>query len=183
MNGFTAVQIGDGAGHPADAVIAAGGQPHAGEGAFHHGLTGIVQGAAGFQTLRAELGVAGTAPVLHIPGGIHPGFDLSGGLGRGALGQLVKFQGGDLHKQVNAIQQRAGETAEIFFDLGFRAAAAAGRVAVPAAFAGVHGAYQHKLTGVGHGAGGTGDLYLSVLQRLAQNFQHFLMKFRQLVQK
>ena len=53
------------------------------------------------------------------------------------------------------------------------AAAAAGGVAVPAAFAGVHGAHQHEPAGEGHGAGGPGDGDLTILQRLTQHLQGF----------
>ena len=53
-----AVQVGDGPGHPADAVIAAGGKPHAVEGPFHQGGARRVQGAVLRQLRRAHVGIA-----------------------------------------------------------------------------------------------------------------------------
>ena len=64
-----------------------------------------------------------------------------------------------------------------------RTAAAAGRMSVPAAAAGVHGAHQHETAGQRQGAGGPGDGHLSVLQRLAQGLQRGFVELRQLVQK
>ena len=45
LNGVAAVQIGDGAGYPENAVIAAGGESHAVKGALHEFLTSFVQRA------------------------------------------------------------------------------------------------------------------------------------------
>ena len=180
-----AVQVGDGPGHPADAVIAAGGEPHPGKGPPHDLLAGVVQGAEPLQGGRVHLGAAPAAlpAVLDRPGPIHPLLHRGGGLSRLPLGQLLKVQGVHLHEQVDAVQQGAGQAGEVLLHLVFRTAAPAGGVAVPAAFTGVHGAHQHKAAGVGHRAGGPGDLHLSVLQGLAEHLQHILLKLRQFVQK
>ena len=59
-----AVQIGDGAGHPEDTVVAPGGEAHAVESPLHQPLAGLVQNAEPVQALPGELGVAGYPGVL-----------------------------------------------------------------------------------------------------------------------
>ena len=112
-----AVQIGDGPGHPADAVVAAGGEAHAGEGPLEDGLAVLVQGAAALQALGLNLGVAPAALPLSLdgPGLVHPLLDGGGGLGGLPAGELLKLQGGHLHKQVDAVQQGAGQAGEVKF--------------------------------------------------------------------
>ena len=61
--------------------------------------------------------------------------------------------------------------------------AAARRMPVPAALAGVHRAHQHEAAGQRQGTGGPGDGDLPVLQGLAQRLQRGFIKLRQLVQK
>ena len=111
-----AVQVSDGPGHPQDAVIAAGGEPHPVKGPLHQPLALRVQGAEPVQLLLAHPGVAGgvpIAPTLDVPGPVHPALDDGGGLRRGAAGQLTELQGGHLHKQVDAVQKGAGQAGEI----------------------------------------------------------------------
>ena len=49
--------------------------------------------------------------------------------------------------------------------------------------AGVHGAHQHEVGGVGGLGADPGDGHEAVLQRLAQRLQHVAAVLRQLVQK
>ena len=180
---FAFIQVGNGAGHPADAVIAAGGEAHALKGAPHDLLAGVVQSTALLQLGLGQVGVAGAAAVLDGAGLVHPRLDGGGGFSRSAAGELVKLHSGHLYKQVDAVQQRTGEPGEVALDLRLGAAAAAGGMTVPSALTGVHGTYQHELAGVDHRAGGPGNLNLPVLQGLTQHLQHILLKFRQLIQK
>ena len=53
---------------------------------------------------------------LDSPGPVHPFLDPGRAFpGSGSLGQLIKLQGGDLHIEVDAVQQGAGELAQVFF--------------------------------------------------------------------
>lgn len=185
LDGLAAVQVGNGAGHPADAVVAPGGEPHAVKGPLHNALAGLVQLAEFLQGALVQGPVApGAAPsVLDAAGLVHPLLDFGGGFPLVPAGELVKLQGGDLHKQVDAVQQGAGEAGEVALHLRLGAAATPRGVAVPAAFAGVHGAHQHELAGVGHRPGGPGDLDPAVLHGLAQHLQHVLLKLGQLIQE
>ena len=47
----------------------------------------------------------------------------------------------------------------------------------------IHRRYQDKIRRIGEGCIHTGNMYFSVFQRLAQDFQHCSWKFRQLVQE
>ena len=85
--------------------------------------------------------------------------------------------------QVDAVQQRAGDPPPVLGDGAGGAGAFPGGVPQVAAFAGVHGRYQHEFAGVGgcpvYAAHGNG----AVLQRLAQHLQRIAGKFRQFIQK
>ena len=135
------------------------------------------------------MGVAGGAVgtetgSLNGTGGVDPPADVGRGFGgSGVSGQFIVFQRRHIHAEVDAVQHGAGQAAEVAVDGGLGAGAASAGVAVPAAFAGVHGAHQHESAGVGDRAGHPGDLGLAVLQRLTQHFQHFGVEFRQFIQK
>lgn len=187
-DGFALRQVGNGAGHTEHAVIAAGRQSKLFIGLTHQGCAAFVQRAVSPKLLGAHLGVTGGAAgaealVLNRPGSVHSGLDFSRGFTRGAAAQLVKVQSGNVNFQINAVKQRAGQAAQILLDALGRAAAPSGRVAVPAAFAGIHGADHLKPAGIGHRAGHPGDLHLPVLQRLPEDLQRSGLKFGQLVQK
>ena len=64
-----------------------------------------------------------------------------------------------------------------------RAAAAARRMPIPAALAGVHGAHEHEAARIRHGAGRARDGDAAVLERLAHRLEHGGRKLRQLVEK
>lgn len=79
------VQIGDGPGHPQDAVVAPGGESHAVEGGLQDTLPGVVQAAELPYPGGGHVGVAadlrpGEALRLQGPGGVDPGLDGGGGL-------------------------------------------------------------------------------------------------------
>ena len=183
-----AVEVGDGAGHAQDAVVAAGGEAHAVEGAAHQRLSFPAQAAEAAQLLAVHAGVGHGAVVpealsLDGAGGVDALFDLRRALGRGLAAQLVILQRRDLHNQVDPVQQRAGDTAVVAAHLLRRAAAAARGVPVPAALAGVHRAHQHEAGREGHRPRDAGDRHLPVLHGLAQHLQHVRAKLRQLVEK
>lgn len=183
-----ALQIGDGAGHAEDAVVAAARQAQPVEGPLHQLLPGGIQLTILPDHGGGHIGVAGdagtlVAPLLRLSGGVDPAADLLR-----ALRLLLAAHGLVLHRRhlyvhIDAVQQGAGDAAQVALHLTVRAGAAAGGMAEPAAPAGIHGAHQHEPAGQGQGTGGTGDSHHTVLQRLAQGLQRRLVKLRQLVQK
>ena len=64
------------------------------------------------------LGVAPAGRPLGLEGAgpVHTLLHLGGGLGPLPPGELVKLQGGHLHKQVDAVQQGAGQAGELLVD-------------------------------------------------------------------
>ena len=191
LDGLGLVQVSDGPGHPEDPVVASGGQLHPVIGLAHQRGAPVVQHAVGPQLLLAHLGVADqplslpalVAPVLDLPGGVDPAANLRRGLSRLPAGQLPEVQGRHLYLNINPVHQRPGDPAPVPLHLAEAAPAPARRVAVPAAFARVHGAHQHKPAGIGHGPGHSGDLDLSVLQRLAEHLQGGVLELGELVQE
>jgi len=93
------------------------------------------------------------------------------------------MDGRDLDDQVDPVQKRPGDAAEILVDRGLRAGAAPAGVAVPSALAGIHRADQHKFARIGHGALDARNGDLAVLERLAQHLERVAAEFRQLVEE
>lgn len=158
------------------------------EGPLHQLLPGGVQPAVLPDHGRGHIGIAGDAgaliaPLLHLSGGVDPAADLLRALRLLLAAHGLVLHRRHLHVHIDAVQQGAGDAAQVALHLTVRAGAAAGGMAEPAAAAGVHGAHQHEPTGQGQGAGGTGDGDHAVLQGLAQSLQRRLVKLRQLVQK
>jgi len=100
-----------------------------------------------------------------------------------ALAQLFIRNAVHLHMQIDPIQHRTGNPLAIISDTLFGTIAPTGRMTVITAFAGIHGPYQHKLTGIGKGAGNAGNRYNAIFQRLTQYFHRVTFEFRQLVQE
>ena len=150
-------------GHPADAAHLPGGELGVAADTFVAG-GGVALGlnGAGSKHLFAQLGAA-----LGGCGGV----------------QLVKGDGVHLHAQVDAVQQRAADAAEVAVHGGGRAGAAPGGVAVPAALAWVHSADQHELAGIGNAAADPGDGDAAVLHGLAQHLQRIRAELGQLVEE
>ena len=170
-------KVGDRPRDAQDAVIAARGEAHGLKGAAHQLLALRRKRAEAAQLAAAHARVAGgagggEAPALDRPGGVHAFFDLFRALRRRAAAQLVEFQSRDLCDDVDAVQQRPGDTALIAAHLRLAALAAPGGMAVPAAFAGVHRAHQHEAAGIGDRAGHARDRDEAVLERLAQHLEH-----------
>ncbi len=82
--------------------------------------------------------------------------------------------------QVNPVQQRAGNAAQVILNLPRRAARLAGHFAVGCR---VHGRHQHELGGKCHRARRARDRHLALFERLAHRFQHAAFELGQLVQE
>ena len=90
---------------------------------------------------------------------------------------------GDLHVQVDAVEERSREPGAVALDHQRRAGAVVLGIAQIAAGAGIHSRHQHEGGGIGEAHRRTADTDLAVLQGLAQHLQDVLFEFRQFVQK
>ena len=180
---FAAVQVGYCAGYPQDAVVASGGETHDLEGVLHKARAFFAEGAVPAHGIRAHPGVAQAALILYLSGSVHPLLDSGRRLRFGSCAQFLKMHCRNLYYNVDSVQQRAGNPAAVALHLPLRAPAAAGGIAIPAAFAGVHGAHQHEFRWVGHRPGDPGNGHFPVFQRLAHQVQGILPEFRHFVQK
>jgi len=187
-DGLRTVQIGDGACHPQDAVVGAGGETHAGKGGRQKVFTGGVQRTDCGDHGGGHIGVAGDggagkAALLENTGGVYAGLDRCRRFGGFSAAHGFEFHGGDGYVEVDAVQQRTGDLFCVFFRLACRAGAAAAGMSSPAAPAGVHGAYQLKAGRHVQRAAGTGHGDFTVLQRLTHGLQNIPMEFRKLVEE
>ena len=178
LDGVGGGEVGDGAGDFEDAVEGAGGKVelghcHLDEGA---GLGRELLLAALADLAGAECGVGGSRGVgrarlavvardLVVPGARDAVADGARGLGVGERGELVVVDARDFGKQVDAVQERAGDAALVAQHGALGAGAGGDGVAVVAAGAGVHGGNEHEVGGVGDGAVDAGDGDDAVLER------------------
>ena len=187
-NGFCAVQVGDGARHPQDAVVGACGKAHTGKGGFQKFFAGGVQRTGFGDGGGGHMGVAGDAcarEAAQLDGacGVHPRLDHRRRFRRFPAAHRLEFHRGDADVEVDAVQQRAGDLFGVFFRVPVGAGAAAAGMSPPAAAAGIHRADQLEPGGHMQRAAGAGHGDLAVFQRLAHRFQHVPVELRQLVQK
>ena len=186
---LAAVQVGDGAGHPQNAVVGAGAVSQALKRRAQN-LLGLGGHAAVFsQCGPRQLGVAPhagqvcAALLLYLAGGGNAGADGGAALSPGLGGQGLVLHRHGLHMQVDAVQQRAGDAAAVLLNGAGRAGTLPRGVTQVAALAGVHGGSQHELAGVAGGTVYPAHRDGAVLQGLTQHFQGVAGKFRQFVQK
>ena len=168
--------------------MGAGGEPHAGKGAFHQGLARFVQGTEPAHHLRRHGGVAGDggagkALCLDGPGGLHPGLHRRGGLGGRTAADGLILHRGHVHVQIDAVQKRSGDLLHVPLHLPGRAGAPSRGVSPPAAAAGVHGGDELEPGGQMQRAGGAGHGDGALLQGLAHGLQHVPAELRQLVEE
>lgn len=97
--------------------------------------------------------------------------------------QLIVGERGDFYNDVDPVHERAGELGVVGADGLFAAPAAAARLSVPAALAGVHRAHEHEPAGVYRGPGGARNGHDAVLERLTHDLEHVPVVFGQLVEK
>jgi hypothetical protein len=153
--------------------------------------------AAVFRNFRAAASAPRGCPAPSRPG---PGWAALAGMGAGARRhhafahprrcsrragpqQFVGRQGGHLHVQVDAVEQRAAELALVARNLVGRVAAGACGVTQEPARAGVHGRDQLEAGGKLALHGRAGDADVAAFQRFAQGFEGGPGKLRQLVEK
>ena len=108
---------------------------------------------------------------------------LGGSLALPGPRQLLAGDGGDVHVQVDAVEDGAGDAAPVAEQLLVAAQAGAARVAQEAARAGVHGGDQLELGRVADGAPGPGEDHVPLLERLAERLEHVAPELGQLVEE
>ena len=96
---------------------------------------------------------------------------------------FIVFQCGCFHNDIDPIQQRAGNSALVPAYIVQAAAAASGRVPIPAAFARIHCTDQHEAARKRHAAGSSGNRYLPVFQWLPQKVEDVAAKLRQFIKE
>ena len=131
-------EVGDGAGDFEDAVVGAGAEALLLHGALEQafGVGGeLAEGAnllsvhlgvgedrlgrgagGGFGASRFAVGREGEAGVLALAGGEDASADLGGSFGGCATAQLLILNGGHLYMYVDAVEQRAGDLADVALD-------------------------------------------------------------------
>ena len=195
-------EIGDGSRHFQNPVVGPRREVHGRDGRSEQGLRLRLQRAVGANLPGAHVGVAvdprlrrklflravgqggfvsGEAHPLPEPCGEHPRPDRRRGFSCGRRGQLVVFQSWNLYVQVYSVEQRPGNSLEIFVDGGLGAGAGFHRVAVEAARARVHRGDEREAGRVRERRSGAGDGDVAVFERLAQDFQHVSRKLREFV--
>ena len=107
-DGIAAVEIGDGARHAQDAVIAACCQTVLLGGLVEQGFAGPVGRGGVFQYVGWQMGVEAAAPRLNGPGGRDPGGCGFGAFDRGGQGQIGGRDGRHLDLQIDPVEHRAG---------------------------------------------------------------------------
>ena len=120
---FGAGEVGDGAGDFEDAIVGAGAEVEIGHRELQKFERRVVENAVGFEFPAAHAGVAGDLRflletfLLTLARGDDAFADLRGGFAGFAAGDLAEFDGRDFDVQIDAVEQRAGDAAEIILDL------------------------------------------------------------------
>lgn len=132
-------KIGDGSGHPEDAVISARGQTKALDGAIEQAVFGLSQGAVAFGLTIAEPGIGfAAAGQLAIAGGSDPGANNGRGFAAAAGTQFGVIDARHLEFQINPVKQRAGDPRAVAIDLIRRASTASAWIAGMSAGTWIH---------------------------------------------
>src|ERR1051325_2639059 len=96
--------------------------------------------------------------------------------------EVAKLNRRDVDVDINAIQKRSGNAADVALYLQRRAATFASRVVPKSARAGVHCGGQHERSGESKRHRGAADGHLLIFKRLTQDFQNTTIKLRQLIE-
>lgn len=123
-----ATEIGQGAGDLEDTVVGAGGEVHLAHGMLHVAVAHVVELAVLLHLARAHGGIGAglaslEAALLDLAGLHHAGADGLRFLATAGGGKLAVLDQGDIHVEVDAVEQWAGDAAPVVLDLPGRAAA------------------------------------------------------------
>lgn len=118
---------------------------------------------------------------LHLPGRSHPGRHGRAALGFRPVDQAPRIDGIDPNMKIDAVEQGAGQTAEISYTLPYRTGAAV-TVAIVAAGAGIGSGHQHEGGRIFHLPAKARNDDLPVFHRPTEGLHHTLGHLRELVQ-
>jgi len=127
-DGFRAGQVGDGAGDLEHPVVGAGAEVQIGHGKLQEFEDGRFQPAVLLELARVHARVARDLgplfePLLLPPSGRHhPVANLPGVLARAVARDLAKLHRGHFNVQIDPVEQRTGDAAQIILDFARRAA-------------------------------------------------------------
>jgi hypothetical protein len=110
--------------------VGAGGESHAADGHFQGAFAGIVKGAQFADEAGGYAGVVLTARLLQGAGPFDAGANFRGGFRHRVAAQLLERHRGHFHVDIDAVQERAADLAEIALNDGRGATALARGVAV-----------------------------------------------------
>jgi hypothetical protein len=183
------LQIGDGARHLENAVVGAGRQTQMVDRPLQEFFALLVDRtvaadvAGGHMGVAEQLGMAFEAGQLSLTGSVDP-FAYRGGRLAGRLAhQVVEGDSGDLHVEIDPVEEGAGDTRPVALDRQRRAGAFVMGIAQIAAGTGIHGGDEHELGRIGEGDGRPGDGDGVVFERLAQRFDDMVAELGEFVEK
>lgn len=181
-------QVGDGARYPQHPRVAACAQPHGGGGLGEQGFAGFVGGGVGGEGVAVGFGIgaglaSGVARGLEGAGGGHAGGDGVAVLTGGGVDEVGGADGFDIDRQIDAVEQRAGDARLIIGGAARGAAARKGGVAEMAAAAGVHRRDELDAGGEGDVGVGARDADRAGFERLAQRIEHRALEFGEFVEE
>jgi len=130
--------VGDGAGDFENAVVRPGRQAHAANGHLKRPLAGIIERALFADQPRRHMRVVVAAGVLNAARSFHARADLRRTLAARVAAQFLVRHGGHLHVDIDAVEQRPADLAEVALDQRGGAAAFARGIAIEAAAAGIN---------------------------------------------
>ncbi len=110
------IEIGNGAGDLQNAVVRAGGKTHPAHGHFENSFAGFVESAQLAQLTHWDIGVVRPALLLHGAGADDPLPNLGGAGAVAVAAQLQIRQRGHFDVQIDTIEQRPADLAQIALD-------------------------------------------------------------------
>ncbi len=179
-------EVGDGARDLEDPVVGPRAEVHVGHGEFEKFKSRFVDGAMGLEFAAAhagialDLGTAGEAVVLPSSCGDDALADLAGGFTSPVAADLAELHQGHLDVEVDAVEKRTGDAAQVILDFSGRTARFRGHFSIRSW---IHGRHQHEFGREGHGAGRAGDGDAAFLEGLAHGFENAAFELGEFIEK
>jgi hypothetical protein len=133
-NPFGAIQIRHGTRHLQDSIMSAGTQAHAPDGYFQRALARFVERAERPQRRMGDLRVVESALLLNLARGLHPRAHFVAGRAVVLTAEFFVRNRRNFDVQIDAVEKRSADLAEVPLNLSGRTAAFPRRVSIIAAF-------------------------------------------------
>jgi len=183
------LQVSDRARHFQDAVVGAGAEIQFGHRDANQLLRLVAELAMLLDLARphsrvaVDLFVGPEARLLPLTGTPNAIADWGGGFFGARAGDVAIFDGWNFDVEIDAVEQRSGNSLAITLDLDRTAAAFAFQIAEVSARAWIHRGHEHELGRKCDAAGGARDRDFAVFERLAHDFERGAFKLGELVEK